>query len=36
MGKTSIEWADKVWNPTVGCTKVSAGLPELLCQDAAR
>ena len=25
MGKTSIEWADKVWNPTVGCTKVSQG-----------
>jgi protein gp37 len=25
MGKTKIEWADKVWNPTVGCTPVSAG-----------
>ena len=25
MGKTSIEWADSVWNPFVGCTRVSAG-----------
>jgi protein gp37 len=25
MADTSIEWTDKVWNPTVGCTKVSAG-----------
>ena len=25
MGKTKIEWADKVWNPVVGCTPVSAG-----------
>ena len=24
-GKTKIEWADKVWNPVVGCTPVSAG-----------
>jgi len=25
MAKTKIEWATDVWNPTVGCTKVSAG-----------
>ncbi|MEN6572066.1 MAG: phage Gp37/Gp68 family protein [Anaerolineaceae bacterium] len=25
MGKTKIEWADRVWNPVVGCTPVSAG-----------
>lgn len=25
MGKTKIEWTDKVWNPVTGCTKVSAG-----------
>lgn len=25
MGKTNIEWADKVWNPETGCTKVSDG-----------
>lgn len=25
MGRTRIEWCDTVWNPTVGCTKVSQG-----------
>lgn len=25
MADTNIEWADKVWSPVVGCTKVSAG-----------
>ena len=25
MGDTAIEWTDKTWNPTVGCTKISAG-----------
>lgn len=25
MADTSIEWASKVWNPTTGCDKVSAG-----------
>lgn len=25
MTKTTIEWADEVWNPVTGCTKVSAG-----------
>jgi|SRR5271157_2760410 len=25
MGDTTIEWADKVWNPVTGCTKVSQG-----------
>jgi len=24
-GKTAIEWATAVWNPTTGCTRVSAG-----------
>lgn len=23
--KTNIEWTDATWNPTVGCTSVSAG-----------
>lgn len=23
MGDTEIEWADKVWNPVTGCTKIS-------------
>ncbi len=25
MGNTKIEWAEKVWNPIVGCTKCSPG-----------
>jgi len=25
VAKTTIEWADEVWNPVVGCTKVSQG-----------
>lgn len=25
MTSTKIEWADRVWNPTTGCTRVSAG-----------
>lgn len=25
MGKTSIEWAQHVWNPVTGCTRVSSG-----------
>jgi len=25
MSSTAIEWTDKVWNPTVGCTRVSEG-----------
>jgi len=23
--RTAIEWTDKTWNPTTGCTKVSPG-----------
>ena len=25
MSKTKIEWADRVWNPVTGCTKISPG-----------
>lgn len=25
MGKTKIEWADRVWNPVIGCTPISDG-----------
>ena len=25
MNKTKIEWTEESWNPTTGCTKVSAG-----------
>ena len=28
MSDTKIQWADKVWNPVTGCTKVSAGCRE--------
>ncbi len=27
-GKSKIEWTDATWNPTVGCTKVTAGCRE--------
>ena len=25
MARTKIEWAERVWNPVTGCSKVSAG-----------
>jgi protein gp37 len=25
MGKTTIEWTDDSWNPTIGCTRISPG-----------
>lgn len=25
MKKSKIEWTEETWNPTTGCTKVSAG-----------
>jgi len=25
MNFTKIEWTEKVWNPSIGCDKVSAG-----------
>ena len=25
MKKTKIEWTEETWNPTTGCTKISAG-----------
>ena len=25
MSKSSIEWTEMTWNPTTGCTKISAG-----------
>jgi protein gp37 len=25
MGKSSIEWTERTWNPVTGCTKISAG-----------
>jgi len=25
MSKSKIEWTEKSWNPTTGCTKISSG-----------
>lgn len=36
MGETKIEWADKVWNPTSGCTKVSAGCKNCYAERIAK
>ena len=35
MANTSIEWTDKVWNPTTGCTKVSAGCKNCYAESVA-
>lgn len=35
MGKTSIEWTDKVWNPTRGCSRVSEGCRECYAERQA-
>jgi len=36
MAKTSIQWTDKTWNPTVGCTKVSPGCAGCYAERMAR
>jgi protein gp37 len=36
MGVTSIEWTDRVWNPTSGCTKVSAGCDRCYAEGISR
>lgn len=36
MGKTKIEWADAVWNPVTGCTKVSAGCAQCYAERMAK
>ena len=35
MADTSIEWADKVWNPVTGCTKVSQGYKNCYAEGIA-
>ena len=35
MANTSIEWTDKVWNPTTGCTKMSAGCKYCYAESVA-
>ena len=36
MSATNIEWADKVWNPTTGCTKVSDGCKNCYAERMAK
>jgi protein gp37 len=36
MNKTSIEWADYVWNPVTGCTKVSEGCRNCYAEAMAK
>lgn len=36
MTKTEIEWADEVWNPTSGCTKVSQGCKYCYAEQFAK
>ncbi len=36
MAETKIEWADRVWNPTVGCRRVSAGCQNCYAERFAR
>ena len=35
-GVTKIEWADKVWNPVTGCTKVSEGCRHCYAETMAK
>ena len=36
MSATNIEWADRVWNPVTGCTKVSAGCKNCYAEGIAK
>lgn len=36
MTKTTIEWADEVWNPVVGCSRVSEGCRHCYAERMAR
>lgn len=36
MGNTTIEWTNKVWNPTTGCTKVGPGCLNCYAETIAR
>src|ERR1017187_3120358 len=35
MGKTTIEWTDKTWNPTRGCSRVSEGCTRCYAETLA-
>ena len=34
--KTQIEWTEQTWNPTTGCTKVSAGCKHCYAEVMAK
>jgi hypothetical protein len=36
MKTTKIEWTEATWNPTVGCTKVTAGCKNCYAEPMAR
>ena len=36
MSSTSIEWSDDVWNPIVGCSKISEGCRNCYAEKAAK
>ncbi len=36
MAQTKIDWCDKVWNPTTGCTKISAGCKNCYAERMAK
>ena len=36
MNKTKIEWTEETWNPTTGCTKVSAGCKNCYAEVMAK
>lgn len=36
MGNTKIQWAEKVWNPVTGCTKVSSGCQNCYAERMAK
>ena len=36
MGKSKIDWTDKVWNPITGCTKISPGCANCYAERMAK
>lgn len=36
MGKSKIDWTDKVWNPITGCTKISPGCQNCYAERMAK
>ena len=36
MAKSKVEWTEATWNPTTGCSKVSAGCANCYAEAMAR